>query len=163
MHNDTTPPQYKLENFVIVRRELWDLVQDGHISSDEFLLLIVIHIKTNPHNGVCQTNYTSLAEELRGRFTANQINKMCLRLQKLRVIYFEKRRGKRGKFPIIPHRFVLASGKITNVYQITEEVKRRSEGGEHPIDLRKLAAHTAELYTKKGSYRQKSDWGNNHE
>lgn len=117
----------KTKNYITVRRELWYLVQDGRLSIDEFLVVVVIYVRTNPHNGTCRTNCVDLAEEFKGRFTVNRINKMLLKLRRMGLIWYTKRRGKRGKFPIIPHCFIKASGEVTDVKKlITEdEVGRR--------------------------------------
>lgn len=141
----------KLENYVIMKRELQSDYLNRKISRDEFFLITWIRLSANPY-GVAIVNMKTFSDDLfNSKKNVNQINKMMINLKNQRYLYYKNRSGSRGSFRVnLPDFIIPKSGVITNIDKLYEDDKSR---GLDTISSKVISEPTQSLHNEK----QRSD------
>lgn len=108
----------------IYRSTVSDYLNDKKLTVDEFFVLIWLHLRANPFNGVVNTSYDAIRMELSGKYSKNEINKICLSLKQKKFIYFEKQQGRRSSFIILIANYPLVSGSFKDISHLNETLHR---------------------------------------
>ena len=116
----------KLDNYVIMKRELISDYLNRKINIDEFFLIAWIRLSANPY-GLATVNMNTFSGDLfRPKKKVNQITKMMLNLKKQRYLYYKQRSGSRGSFQVHLPDFILPNtGVITNIDKYYDDEKSR--------------------------------------
>lgn len=97
------------------------------LTFNEFVVLLWLYFMANPHNGLVNTSYSALSAELSGKFSTNDINKLCLSLKEKKYIYFDRQQGRRSSFNILVDNYPLSCGSFKQVYDKGQAVSSRTE------------------------------------
>jgi hypothetical protein len=108
------------KNFIRPGRSLDEDYILGRLTFCEYGLLLHLWMKANPYSGMVLLSYLALAEESRGQFDKNDINKLCLSLKKSRYIWFKKLPGRRGPTEVYINYYPLAEGGYINLEALFE-------------------------------------------
>lgn len=97
------------------------------LTINEFVVLLWLYFMANPHNGLVNTSYSALSAELSGKFSTNEMNKLCLSLKSKKYIYFDRQQGRRSSFNILIDNYPLSCGAFKQVYDKGESISSRTE------------------------------------
>lgn len=115
-------PEYDESRYFvrIFRNTISDYLNDKKLTVDEFFVLIWLHLRANPFNGVFNTSYDAIRMELSGKYSKNEINKICLSLKLKEFIHFERQQGRRSSFSITIANYPLVSGYFKDISSLIE-------------------------------------------
>ena len=109
MKNKTTEP------FVALPRKLRDQLAGGIINFNEFSVLSLIYIITNPVNGMAIVSYQQLSIET--KIKEPYIRKIIRNLASHKLVWFKPHRGRGGAFPLWVDGYVKSKG-LNDIEQI---------------------------------------------
>ena len=92
-----------------------DYLVDKKLTFDEFVILMWLSFRANPHNGRVTSSYGAISTELSCKYTKNEINKICLELKKKKYIYFGCQQGRRSTFNIEIDNYPLANRSFKKI------------------------------------------------
>jgi hypothetical protein len=122
----------------IFRNTVSEYLDDKKLSVDEFFVLIWIHLRANPFNAVMNTSYDAVRMELSGKYSKNEINKICLSLKSKRYIHFESQQGRRSSFPITVANYPLVSGYFKDISNLAKASGRSLASSQVGIEAEEI-------------------------
>lgn len=139
--------------FVIFPQFILDDLWTGKITASEYITYGYIRHQGDI-KGVASISLDDIAENLfEGRLEINTINKILIKLKKKKYIYYEERRGKKGKYRIEFDYWILANKQVKRLKwdQIekkeAEEAKSNPRSGDNNQRLKEVKAEIrAKLY-----------------
>lgn len=116
----------KLDNYIIIKRELKSDYLNGKINRDELFMIIWIRLSANPY-GLATVNMNTISEDVFNLTkNVNQINKIFLNLKRHRYLYYKTRSGSRGSFEVHLPDFILPNtGNITDINKYYKDDKNK--------------------------------------
>lgn len=119
----------RLENYVIMKRDLRSDYLSRKINRDELSLIFWIRLSANPY-GLATVNIEMFVQDLfQSRKNVNQVTKMMLNLKRQRYLYYKTRGGSRGSFEVHLPDFILPNARgVTSIDKFYEDVKSRGIG-----------------------------------
>ena len=101
-----------ITDFVMLPRKIRNEYSEGKLTKNEFDVLIWIWLNANPVNGLFNTSYEGLRQDLRDTFSNDSARKIISSLRKAQYIYFVNHKGRGGSFPVYPVGFRRTKGII---------------------------------------------------
>lgn len=89
----------KIENYVIMPRQIINNLHNGILTPAEFSVLCYIRLSGNPY-GVATISLENIRNDILRGTTISYCNKILLSLKSKRCIYYEPRSGRRGSFHV---------------------------------------------------------------
>lgn len=99
----------KLGNYIPLRRDLWEHVENGWITGTEALAFIAILVKADSSTGVWWTNWKTLARAI-PELTEIKAQTILRALIKKDYIVSLRKVGSRGTYPIVVDKYPITSG-----------------------------------------------------
>lgn len=119
----------KLDNYVIMKRDLKSDYLNRKINKDEFDLIVWIRLSANPYGKATIGIQSLIGDVFHSKKSVNQITKMLSNLKKQRYLYFQARSGRRGSFEVHLPDFILPkTQQITSIDRFYEVEKIRGLG-----------------------------------
>lgn len=104
---------------------------NGKISYDEYSILLWLAMSANYLNGITTTSYESIASELSGKYSKNQVNKIMRSLKRKQYIWYPEIRGSRRPFEVEIGNYRFSRDKIKNIsHRFEPDNKEKDEVGQ---------------------------------
>ena len=114
----------KHNNFLRLDRTIFEDYANNKISLDEKDILVHLQVWANPNNAKTKISYQGLADDFKGRYEKNAVNKIILSLKKKKYLWFPNQQGCRGSFIIIMNNYPLSNGYFTDLFKDSETTGR---------------------------------------
>lgn len=115
------------DNYVRLRRGIFDHLFDGRLTWDEFCILLLLIAKANPKDGIEYTSYDALVSDTQCKFSKNHINKIMLSLKRKKYLTYPNHRGRRTSLRVQIDKYPKSGGGYTNIFQSNSDKVGRSE------------------------------------
>ncbi len=103
-------PEQKLNNYIVILREIRDMRLRGELSRAEFDVYVWTRLACNAY-GIAQTSLEDVANDVLSG-SKNYANKILSELRRKKLICYADRQGRRGSFEIHHGDFLILGGKI---------------------------------------------------
>ena len=104
-------------SWVNMPRYIREMFHEGFLDRLEYFVCLHLRMKMDMY-GKCTTSFAEIRDDLNigfGEGGINQVNAIFLKLKKRRLIWYEKRQGKRGSFIVRHHDAFLPGGHMTSL------------------------------------------------
>lgn len=135
-------------DFIRLPRVFRALCISGELSCHELLMLVWLWMSANPVNGKVTVSYSGLSDELRQKFTINQVTKLILSLKKKGIISYPNQRGKHNAFAVRLLYYPLSNGGF--VRSFSENAASTQRTRETPAELSAIPQNFARPNFRQG-------------